>query len=59
MNYIKGTYIKEIYSNASNNYVVGIIKVLESDIDDIETNVYFVGNFMCLARLKGSVNEQV
>ena len=48
MNYIKGTYIKEIYSNASNNYVVGIIKVLESDIDDIETNVYFVGNFIDL-----------
>jgi len=48
MSYIKGTYIKEIYSNSSNNYVVGILKVLDSDIDDIETNVYFVGNFINL-----------
>ena len=36
MNYIKGTYIKEIFSNATNGYVVGIIKVIESDVKDID-----------------------
>ena len=48
MNYIKGTYIKEIFSNSTNGYTVGIIKVIESDIEDIETNVYFVGTFIDL-----------
>lgn len=53
MNYIKGTYIKEIFSNATNGYVVGIIKVIESDVKDIDINVYFVGNFIDL-RIKSN-----
>jgi len=46
MNYIKGTYIKDIYKNDNNGYIVGILKVIESDIEDIEENIYFVGNFI-------------
>ena len=45
MAYIKGTYIKDIFSNISNGYIVGILKVIESDIADISNQVYFVGNF--------------
>ena len=45
MAYIKGTYIKDIFSNTNNGYIVGILKVIESDIEDISNQVYFVGNF--------------
>ncbi len=48
MNYIKGTYIKDIFSNSTNGYVVGVLKVIESDIPDININIYFVGNFVDL-----------
>ena len=53
MSYVKGTYIKDIFSNNSNGYVVGILKVLDSDIDDISHQIYFVGNF---ADLRYKVN---
>ena len=48
MAYIKGTYIKDIFSNTNNGYIVGILKVIESDIEDISNQVYFVGNFVDL-----------
>ena len=45
MSYIKGTYIKEIYSNVENGYIVGILKLKETDLDITTTNVYFTGSF--------------
>ena len=45
MAYIKGTYIKDIFSNTSNGYIVGVLKVIESDIEDISHQIYFVGTF--------------
>ena len=33
MNFIKGSYIKEIYSNKDNGYVVGVLKVKETDLE--------------------------
>ena len=53
MNYIKGTYIKDIYSNEENGYVVGILKLKETDLDIIDTKIYFTGNFYNL-RYKNS-----
>ena len=45
MSYIKGTYIKDIYSNKDNGYVVGILKLKETNLDILDTKVYFTGNF--------------
>ena len=45
MNYIKGTYTKEIYSNKDNGYVVGILKLKDTDLDIQENFVYFTGSF--------------
>lgn len=45
MNYIKGTYIKEIYSNQDNGYLVGVLKLKETDLDINKTNIYFTGSF--------------
>ena len=45
MSYIKGTYIKDIYSNKGNGYVVGILKLKETNLDILDTKVYFTGNF--------------
>ena len=45
MNYIKGTYIKNIYNNKENGYTVGIMKIKETDLDIIESTVYFTGTF--------------
>lgn len=45
MNYIKGTYIKEIYSNRDNGYVVGVLKLKETDLDVTTTTIYFTGSF--------------
>ncbi len=53
MNYIKGTYIKNIYNNEENGYTVGIIKVKETDLDIIDTNIYFTGTFYDL-RIKNN-----
>lgn len=53
MNYIKGTYVKDIYSNKDNGYIVGILKLKETDLDIIDTKVYFTGNFYDL-RYKNS-----
>ena len=53
MSYIKGSYIKDIYSNKDNGYVVGILKLKETDLDIFDTKVYFTGNFYDL-RYKNS-----
>ena len=45
MSYIKGTYIKNIYNNKENGYIVGILKIKETDLDIIESTVYFTGTF--------------
>lgn len=45
MSYVKGTYIKEIYSNPDNGYVVGILKLKDTDLDITKSNIYFTGSF--------------
>ena len=45
MDYIKGTYIKEIYFNKDNGYVVGVLKLKESNLDITKAAVYFTGSF--------------
>ena len=53
MNYIKGTYIKNIYDNKDNGYIVGILKIKETDLDILEQTIYFTGNFYDL-RIKNN-----
>ena len=44
MSYITGTYIKEIFKNEKNDYVIGLIKVKDSDIDKlVGKTIDFVG----------------
>ena len=45
MDYIKGNYIKEVYANKDNGYVVGVLKLKESNLDITKTSVYFTGSF--------------
>lgn len=45
MDYIKGTYIKEIYANNDNGYVVGVLKLKESNLEIEKTAIYFTGSF--------------
>ena len=46
MAYIKGIYINDIYTNESNGYVVGLLRVKESDItEEVNKVVTFTGNF--------------
>lgn len=45
MSYIKGTYIKEIYSNHDNGYLVGVLKLKETDLEITSSNIYFTGSF--------------
>ena len=53
MNYVKGMFIKSIYSNKDNGYVVGVLKIKETDLDFLDTRVYFTGNFYDL-RIKNN-----
>lgn len=53
MSYIKGTYIKEIYSNLDNGYIVGVLKLKETDLDITSSSVYFTGCFYNL-RIKSN-----
>lgn len=53
MNYIKGTYIKEIYSNQDNGYLVGVLKLKDTDLDIDSSNIYFTGSFYNI-RLKSN-----
>ena len=45
MSYIKGTYVKNIYKNEENNYLVGVLRIKETDLDIIQSTIYFTGNF--------------
>ena len=45
MDYIKGTFFKRIFSNEDNGYTVGLLKIKESSIEDINKTMYFVGTF--------------
>lgn len=48
LSYIKGTFIKEIYANQENGYVVGVLKLKETDLDFSNTSIYFTGTFFNL-----------
>ena len=41
MSYIKGTYVKNIYDNKETGYIVGVLKIKETDLDIIQSTVYF------------------
>lgn len=45
MDFIKGTYIKEIYFNQDNGYLVGVLKLKETNLKITDTNIYFTGSF--------------
>lgn len=47
MAYIKGIYKKNIYNNSDNLYLVGLIKIKETDLsaDLLEKTITFTGNF--------------
>ena len=45
MNFIKGVFAKEIYSNKDNGYVVGVLKLKETNLDITNSSVYFTGSF--------------
>ena len=53
MDYIKGTYIKEVYCNKDNGYVVGVLKLKETNLDITSTHVYFTGSFYNLRNKSG------
>lgn len=53
MSYIKGTFIKKIYSNPDNGYVVGVLKLKETDLNITASNIYFTGTFYNL-RIKSN-----
>ena len=50
MSYIKGKYVTEIFSNTTNGYTVGVLKLIDTDVVELKnkTNVYFVGTFIDL-----------
>lgn len=45
MSYVKGKYVAEIFKNPSNGYVVGVLKLFDTDVIELKhkTSVYFVG----------------
>lgn len=53
MSYIKGVYIKEVYSNQDNGYIVGVLKIKETDLDISVSSIHFTGSFYHL-RIKSS-----
>ena len=46
MNYVKGTFIKTIYSNKDNGYVVGVLRIKETDLELLNTTIYFTVFFV-------------
>ena len=48
MGYIKGIYNNTIFCNEENGYTVGLLKVLDTDIECIGKNITFVGSFFDL-----------
>ena len=53
MNYIKGTFVKSIYNNLDNGYIVGVLRIKETDLDLLDRTIYFTGNFYDL-RIKNN-----
>ncbi len=55
MGYIKGKYVTEIFSNKTNGYTVGVLKIAETDVVELKgkVSVYFVGTFIDI-RLKNN-----
>ena len=46
MSYIKGIFIQDIYTNSSNGYTVGLLRVKDSDLsEDINKVITFTGTF--------------
>lgn len=47
MSYIKGIYTRELFHNADNGYTVGVLKLKDTDIEELqaENNISFVGTF--------------
>ena len=50
MSYIKGKYVTEIFSNNTNGYTVGVLKLIDTDVVELKnkSTVYFVGTFTLL-----------
>ena len=59
MGYIKGKYSTEIYTNDTNGYTVGVLKLTDTDIVELKnkSTVYFVGTFIDL-KLKNNYEMQ-
>ena len=53
LSYIKGTFAKNIYSNQDNGYIVGVLRIKETDLDLLDKTIYFTGNFYDL-RIKNN-----
>ena len=49
MGYIKGIYSSTIFNNEDNGYTVGLLKVLETDIEFVGKNITFV--ILCMVKL--------
>ena len=47
MGYIKGKYTTCIFSNNDNGYTVGVLKIIDTDIKELnnKSSCYFVGVF--------------
>lgn len=45
MSYVIGNYNKCIYSNDNNGYIVGNLRIKETDIEDSSSTILFVGTF--------------
>jgi len=59
MGYIKGKYVTEIFTNNTNGYTVGVLKLTDTDVVELKNkaNVYFVGTFIDL-KLKNNYEMQ-
>ena len=57
MSYIKGKYVTEIFSNNTNGYTVGVLKLIDTDVVELKnkSTVYFVGTFTFLKLMPISV----
>lgn len=53
MNCIKGMYAKEVYFNRDNGYVVGVLKLKETDLEISSSTIHFTGSFYNL-RIKSN-----
>ena len=53
MNCIKGMYAKEVYFNRDNGYVVGVLKLKDTDLEITSSTIHFTGSFYNL-RIKSN-----